>query len=167
MDGDERARFCRRCQRNVFHLAAMTPVEAGALLQAHHRNMSVRFHQRYDGKVVSEACPPITLRERGARILKSPLPRFVWLPLYATCVVFLLGTLVTAFFPDNVRGMRQYWGPRLHLGAPRECRRGESIYSGCLIVDRRPTWHPGPPVRPAGSPPRQIQAIDGDNRTVY
>jgi hypothetical protein len=57
MDGDERVRFCRECNRNVYNLSAMTEAEARALVTEREGYVCVRFFQRRDGMVLTTDCP--------------------------------------------------------------------------------------------------------------
>ena len=57
MDGDERVRFCRECNRNVYNLSAMTKVEALQLVAQREGRACVRFYQRRDGTVLTTDCP--------------------------------------------------------------------------------------------------------------
>lgn len=61
MAGDDRSRFCFRCQKRVYDLAAMTRKEAEALL-ASGRGTCVRFYRRTDGTVMTSDCPVRTRR---------------------------------------------------------------------------------------------------------
>jgi hypothetical protein len=75
MRGDDRVRFCGRCERNVYNLSAMTSGEMSALFKAHRMNMCVRFYQRADGTMVTGDCPPATRLERlKRRILDLGMP---------------------------------------------------------------------------------------------
>ncbi len=58
MPGDDRRRFCNRCQLHVHDLSAMTAAEAEALLRAAGQGrLCVRLHRRADGKVMTQDCP--------------------------------------------------------------------------------------------------------------
>ena len=57
MDGDERVRFCRECNRNVYNLSAMSEPEAHALIAQREGRVCVRFYQRRDGTVLTTDCP--------------------------------------------------------------------------------------------------------------
>ena len=57
MDGDERVRFCRECNRNVYNLSAMTEAEARRLVEEREGRVCVRFFQRRDGTVLTTDCP--------------------------------------------------------------------------------------------------------------
>lgn len=59
MDGDERARFCKLCTKNVYDLSGLTRADAEALLQRTEGGVPpcVRFFQRADGTVLTADCP--------------------------------------------------------------------------------------------------------------
>jgi len=57
MDGDERVRFCRECNRNVYNLSAMTEAEARRVVAEREGRLCVRFFQRRDGTVLTSDCP--------------------------------------------------------------------------------------------------------------
>ena len=66
LQGDARARFCPRCRREVYDLAAMSQSEAVELIRAHHRNLSTDFYRRDDGRIVTANCPaPSRAEEMG------------------------------------------------------------------------------------------------------
>ncbi len=57
MDGDDRVRFCRECNRNVYNLSAMTKREARRVIAEREGRLCVRFYQRRDGTVLTSDCP--------------------------------------------------------------------------------------------------------------
>jgi hypothetical protein len=57
MDGDDRVRFCRECNRNVYNLTAMTSHEARRIVAEREGRLCVRFYQRADGTVLTSDCP--------------------------------------------------------------------------------------------------------------
>ncbi len=72
MGGDERVRFCGRCEKNVYNLSAMTRAEAEALVGNQEGRVCVRLYQRRDGTVLTADCPVGVRRERlRARIWSS------------------------------------------------------------------------------------------------
>ncbi|MCU1277921.1 MAG: hypothetical protein JWM53_1467 [bacterium] len=64
MAGDDRVRFCGRCEKNVYNLSAMTRDEAQALVGDREGRMCVRLYQRTDGTVLTADCPVGVRRER-------------------------------------------------------------------------------------------------------
>ena len=57
MPGDDRKRFCDRCQLNVFNLSAMSEEEAERFLNRPEGPPCVRFYLRRDGTVLMKDCP--------------------------------------------------------------------------------------------------------------
>jgi hypothetical protein len=57
MGGDDRVRFCGRCEKNVYNLSVMSRLEAEALVAEKEGKLCVRFFQRTDGTVLTNDCP--------------------------------------------------------------------------------------------------------------
>jgi hypothetical protein len=57
MVGDDRVRFCKKCQKNVYNLSAMPHAEAERLVSERESRMCVSFYKRTDGTVLTEDCP--------------------------------------------------------------------------------------------------------------
>jgi type IV secretory pathway VirB10-like protein len=60
MSGDDKARFCKSCQKNVFNISLMSRQEAEALIQSREGNggnLCVRYALREDGTVITNDCP--------------------------------------------------------------------------------------------------------------
>jgi hypothetical protein len=64
MTGDERARFCGLCRKNVYNLSEMTASEAAALIREKEGSLCARFFRRADGTVLTSDCP---VGRRGRR----------------------------------------------------------------------------------------------------
>jgi hypothetical protein len=72
MRGDERVRFCGRCEKNVYNLSSMTRADAEALVNEKEGRLCVRFYQRSDGTMLTADCPVGVQRMRlKARIWAS------------------------------------------------------------------------------------------------
>ena len=72
MSGDDRVRFCGKCEKNVYNLSAMTRDEGEALVREKEGRMCVRLYQRADGTVITNDCPVGVRRARlRARIWAS------------------------------------------------------------------------------------------------
>lgn len=67
MVGDDRVRFCGKCEKNVYNLSAMPRDEAEALLAAREGKMCVRLYKRADGTVMTNDCPVGVKRRRRRR----------------------------------------------------------------------------------------------------
>lgn len=57
MAGNERARFCGQCRKNVFNLSAMKRTEIEALIREKEGEFCGRFYQRPDGRMITADCP--------------------------------------------------------------------------------------------------------------
>ncbi|WP_437653012.1 hypothetical protein [Sorangium sp. So ce1182] len=64
MAGDDRVRFCQRCEKNVYNLSEMPRDEAERLVRAAAGEMCVRLYQRADGTVLTADCPVGVNRRR-------------------------------------------------------------------------------------------------------
>jgi len=56
MTGDERTRYCSRCQQQVFNLSALGQEEAEALIIEKQGQLCIRYYQRPDGMVMFDDC---------------------------------------------------------------------------------------------------------------
>ena len=57
MSGDDRVRFCGKCEKNVYNLSAMSREEGEALVRDKEGRLCVRLYQRADGTVITNDCP--------------------------------------------------------------------------------------------------------------
>jgi hypothetical protein len=57
MSGDDQARFCSLCSKNVYNLSAMTTAEAVAFVSEREGEACVRFYRRADGNTLTSDCP--------------------------------------------------------------------------------------------------------------
>lgn len=57
MIGDDRARFCAQCQKNVYNFSKLTADEAATLIREREGSLCARFYQRADGTVLTADCP--------------------------------------------------------------------------------------------------------------
>ncbi len=64
MIGDDRARFCTSCQKDVFNLSAMPRDEAEAFMRERTSDVCVRLYKRADGTVLTSDCPVGVKRKR-------------------------------------------------------------------------------------------------------
>jgi hypothetical protein len=69
MLGDERVRFCRHCELNVYNLSGMSKREAERVVAGAEGRLCVRFYRRADGSVLTQNCPV------GLRALKRRVSR--------------------------------------------------------------------------------------------
>lgn len=68
MSGDDRARFCGKCEKNVYDLSAMTRAEAEAFLARAEGRVCVRFYRRFDGTILTADCSRGVRRRRRRRV---------------------------------------------------------------------------------------------------
>lgn len=72
MRGDDRARFCDLCHKNVYDFSAITAADANALLEEHGENLCAQWYVRADGTIQTADCTPdrlADLRRRARRTL--------------------------------------------------------------------------------------------------
>lgn len=96
MQGDDSARFCPSCAKNVYNLSAMTSAQAQQLLQEKEGHLCIRFFQREDGTMLTQDCPV------GVAALKERSPSFaLWAGVAS--LVLLAGALVSPSFLSNAQ----------------------------------------------------------------
>jgi hypothetical protein len=64
MTGDERVRFCARCEKSVYNISAMPRAEAEAFIRRRDGRVCIRLYRRRDGTVITGDCPDGTRRQR-------------------------------------------------------------------------------------------------------
>jgi hypothetical protein len=65
MVGDDRVRFCLKCDKNVFNLSAMNSADAEALIaERAGGELCVRYYQRADGTIMTQDCPVGVTKKR-------------------------------------------------------------------------------------------------------
>lgn len=57
MHGDDRVRFCSRCQLNVYNFSEMSADEIQALVKNREGRLCARIYQRSDGRTMTADCP--------------------------------------------------------------------------------------------------------------
>ena len=57
MEGDDRVRFCRLCEMNVYNLSAMGRQAAERLVEEKEVRLCAMFYRRSDGTVITQDCP--------------------------------------------------------------------------------------------------------------
>jgi len=90
MTGDNRARFCGRCEKHVYNLSGMTRTRAEALVNQTEGKLCVRFYRRSDGTMLTQDCPV------GLAALRRPL--YLVGGLAAAFVFAALGVATTGAF---------------------------------------------------------------------
>jgi len=69
MTGDERARHCGDCKKNVYNISELTRDEAEALIVAKEGRLCVRYYQRADGTILLKDCTVGVRRKRRRRVI--------------------------------------------------------------------------------------------------
>ena len=69
MEGDERVRFCRQCELNVYNISEMTKAEAESLIAREEGRLCSRMYRRADGTILTKDCPV------GVRALRKRVSR--------------------------------------------------------------------------------------------
>lgn len=67
MTGDERARHCALCEKNVYNLAAMSEEEAERVIREKEGKLCARLYRRNDGTVIFGDCPKGVAEARRPR----------------------------------------------------------------------------------------------------
>ena len=65
MNGDDRARFCGQCNKNVYNFSAMTSAEVECLIREKIGRLCGLFYTRPDGRMLTTDCPVGVRRKRG------------------------------------------------------------------------------------------------------
>ena len=162
MQGDDTARFCQTCRKNVYNLSAMSRAEAESLIQQKEGRLCVRFYQREDGTMLTADCP-VGLHEVRRGLGRSLAAGF------AACCAFGFGLIgiggqsaacgewqpfKTVFnwiapspaTPRNVIGMSKIAMPPAQPSAP--------ALMGEMVVTVPPRATPGTPAPSATRPPQ-------------
>ena len=110
MQGNDTARFCQTCAKNVYNLSAMTQLEAQSLIRDKEGKLCIRFFQREDGTLLTRDCPV------GAAAQKQTPAFALWASVMSLVVV--LGALGSPSFlasasaqPDNQPGKTPLQSP--------------------------------------------------------
>lgn len=85
MRGDECARFCRNCEKQVYNLSSMTRADAERLIRAPEGELCLRLSRRTDGTVITADHPVGRSRPRNTSRYAG---RLVLLPVrwtFASC----------------------------------------------------------------------------------
>src|SRR5262245_6938546 len=65
MAGNDRARFCGQCRKNVYNFSAMTQAEVESLVRDKEGQLCGRFYRRPDGRMLTADCPTGMQRKRN------------------------------------------------------------------------------------------------------
>ena len=106
MKGDDAVRFCDRCQKNVYNVAALGPAEALELVQRAEGRVCMILTRRPDGTVVTGDCWAQLRRARKRGLLALATAAPVIIATYIWSQAFGLRALARFFqdSPSLVRG---------------------------------------------------------------
>jgi flagella basal body P-ring formation protein FlgA len=62
MKGDEKIRFCGKCNQSVYNLSEMTQEQAEEIIRQQNGDMCIRMYRRPDGKIMTKDCPKPVIR---------------------------------------------------------------------------------------------------------
>ena len=71
MTGDERARHCNQCDKQVFNLSEMTRSEAEALIVEKDGQLCARYYRRHDGTIITTDCRVGIVAGRKRKIIAA------------------------------------------------------------------------------------------------
>lgn len=73
MIGDQRTRFCPKCEKNVHNISEMPRAEAEAFLQSAADPVCIRMYKRADGTVLTADCPVGVRKKRVKRLFLATI----------------------------------------------------------------------------------------------
>lgn len=82
MKGDDRARFCGLCKKNVYNLSDMSRADAEALILNTKGRICAQFYRRPDGTILTDNCPV------GLRAIRN---RMRWVAVFTSAAFVALG----------------------------------------------------------------------------
>jgi hypothetical protein len=89
MRGDDRVRFCDRCHQNVYNIAAMSRVQALALIQGGEGRQCLRLTRRADRTVTTADCRTLLRQARRRGLL--PFAGMLFVLLWAEIAAQIVG----------------------------------------------------------------------------
>lgn len=94
MSGNDRVRFCGKCNLNVYNLSALSKSEAESFIASNEGRLCVRFYRRTDGSILTRNCPIglQAIRRRVSGIAKA---------VCSSVLGFLAGIGVYSFAAEN------------------------------------------------------------------
>ena len=98
MAGDERSRYCAKCELNVFNISEMTRDEAETFLREKAgKRVCGRIYRRKDGTVITKNCPSGVAKIRRKRFFA------------AAAIAVLFGGINSAFAAKDPHVARANW----------------------------------------------------------
>src|SRR5258706_3758277 len=118
LKGDDRARLCTTCDKNVYNLSLMTLDEANDLIREKEGKLCIELYRRFDGTVLTADCP-VGLRAIRRQYLKTRAKAIAFaLAIWG----FITGTTTSCFTTVNgVAPIPTNFSADIngnHLGAP-------------------------------------------------
>ena len=103
MKGDEQARFCGLCRKNVYNVSEMTRQETESLLREKEGKLCVRYYQRADGTILTKNCPI------GAAVVRRVLlTRAVSASALLVTVIALFGKNIAGAIASHTTGEPEF-----------------------------------------------------------
>lgn len=129
MDGDDRIRHCRQCNKNVYNISAMTEAEANQFLLLTNQSACTGFYRRADGTILLDNCPI------GLRKLRDQYKKIA--AAITTTLALLQGILVAGANPNNNETyQKRSYAPSMLGGAPARVEEPSAIaYRKKAIVE--------------------------------
>jgi len=134
MTGDDHARHCNQCDKQVFNLSEMTRPEAEALIVEKNGQLCARYYKRHDGTIITSDCRVGIVAGRKRKIV-------------AAASLALLGTGIGAAIQRHNR-VELDAIDNVELPAPREATAGH-VSAGAK--------NDAPPPKPVPPPVVQIE----------
>jgi len=101
MTGDERSRLCAGCERQVYNISALTPMETRDLIASHEgKRLCIRLFKRTDGTVITSDCP------KGLAAYRRRVTRFATAAFASILGLFSVSYSQTTFPSDIGSGQR-------------------------------------------------------------
>lgn len=95
MRGDDKVRFCDKCELNVYNLSGMSDSEAEELLQISGSSICISLYRRADGTIITDNCP-VGLRSMRDKLVKARERGNLLAKVAAGAALFLLGLPASA-----------------------------------------------------------------------
>jgi hypothetical protein len=123
MSGDERVRFCRLCQLNVYNISELTGEEVRALVEKSEGRICGRIYRRADGTVLTRDCRVglRALRRRAARVAGAALAALL--------------SLASVGFGQKKDSLKDDACPPVKLKLKREAAKGQKATVSGVVVD--------------------------------
>ena len=102
MLGDDYARHCGECKRNVYDLSMLTRAEANELIREKEGKLCARYYQRRDGTILTANCP-VGLRKVWKHYLRTRAK-------FVAAAIAVWAVIAGTSSCDNLLGPRPFTG---------------------------------------------------------